>query len=371
MVAVKQRNTSLKLTEKEKQKLKNHYYNASLAGALGGIKPLAEATQLPLQKVTKWMRQQRTYTLHKPVRKRFPTRRYMVNGSNYQWQADLVEMQHFSRENHGHRYMLTVIDIFSRYAYAKALINKSGPEVAQAFEKIFLDLKSGATLPKFIQTDHGKEFYNQHVQSLFVKYNIEHFSIYSEKKAAIVERFNRTLKDKMYRAFTFQGDHKWLDLLPKLLHNYNNSYHRSIKTTPASITKERDIDLWEQQYKGVSKPTLKETQKFKVGDRVRISKASNIFTRGYLPGWTEEEFIISEVNTKYHPLLYKLRDLTNQDIQGSFYAQELQKVENPENLFTIERIIRTRGKGQKKEAFVKWYGFNEPTWIPHSNIKRL
>lgn len=369
MAAVKRRSlTQQKLTEKEKTILKNHYYNASKPGSLGGVKPLADATNMTPQKVRAWLTQQRTYSLHKPVRKKFPTRRYIARGINYQWQADLVEMQHYARENDGYRYILTIIDVFSRFAYAKALKTKSGYEVSEAMKTIF---RENNISPLFLQTDLGKEFYNHHVQNILDQYKVEHFSVFSERKAALVERFNRTLKDKMFRAFTFQGSHKWVQLLPLLLHNYNHNYHRIIKRTPASVTKNNETDVWITQYSSVQKPSEDFKTKFAVGDLVRISKHRSIFSRGFLPGWSEEEFIIINTNKKYKPVLYTLSDLNGEVLKGSFYSQELQKVENPNSVYTIEKVIETKGKGSQKKALVKWLGYKALSWIPYSNIKSI
>ena len=138
-----------------------------------------------------WLNEQYTYTLHKAYRKPTTYRKTMVKTINNQWQADLVEMREFSKSNDGYNYMLTVIDCFSRYAWVEPLKTKTGLETAEAFNKIF---KTGH-IPQKIHFDKGKEFYNKNVKELFESNKIEFFSTFSDKKAAIVERFNRTLKE--------------------------------------------------------------------------------------------------------------------------------------------------------------------------------
>ena len=130
----------------------------------------------------------------------------------------LVEMIPHAKANKGVKYLMTIINAFSKYAYAVPMKTKTGVEVARALEPILR-----ANKMKCLQTDNGKEYYNSSVQKLLSRYGITLYSTYSEKKASIVERFNRTLKTHMYRAFSEQGNYRWLDMLPKLVNTYNNS----------------------------------------------------------------------------------------------------------------------------------------------------
>ena len=350
--------TAVKRQSPPEDQLNEIYFNAQHPASFGGIKRVKNASQLPAQTVQKFLSQQWTYQFHKPIRYKFPRRRYMVRGVNEQWQADLVEMQHYSKQNRGYRYILCVIDIFSRYAYTRPLKDKTGPEVANALKDIF---DTNQIKPKRLQTDQGKEFYNQYVQQLLDSYNIELFSVYSEKKAAIVERFQRTLQEKLFRAFTYHGNYYWLELLPQLTDSYNQSYHRSIKMTPKDVTEKNETKVWLNQYAQVGKNPK---PKFNIGDRVRIPKHKTIFTKGYVEKWTDEIFTIHAINTKYKPELYTLKDDSNEIIKGSFYKQELQKVDNPDNLYRIEKVIRKRTLPNKqKQVLVKWKGFKDPSWI--------
>jgi len=360
MPAVKKRLQSQK--KKEDVHLKEIYFNAQHPASFGGIEKLKNAVpHLNPKTVSQWLGRQWTYALHKPIRRKFPYRKYMSKGVNEQWQADLVEMQPYSRENQGYRYILCVVDIFSRFAYARPLKSKSGIDVAEALESILLKVK-----PKYLQTDQGKEFYNNHVQSLLQKYNIQLFSVYSDKKAAIVERFQRTLQDRLYKVFTYQGNYKWLQVLPDLIDSYNNSYHRGIKTKPILVKKSNETDVWINQYSQVKEPG--KVPKFKIGDVVRIPKHRGVFTKGYIEKWTDEEFTVTSINSKYYPHLYTLTDLNGQVIKGSFYEQELQLVDNPNKMYRIERVLKTRITNGVKEALVKWKGFDEPSWINYNNL---
>jgi len=354
----------------QKKLLTGLYYDASHPGSYGGVEPLVKASGLPRKVVANWLKDQWTYSLHKPARRRkFPLRKYMVRSMDSQWQADLVEMQHFSNLNRGHRYLMTLIDILSRHAWAVPIKAKSAPAIRDAFKILFT--KMTERRPQTIQTDQGLEFENRLVRSyLREQYGIEQFSVKSEYKAAIVERFNRTLKSRMWRAFTKQGSYRWLHLLPKLLHDYNHRVHRTIGIAPADITSENQTDIWLRVHGSGGKPRKK--AKFALGDRVRISRHKALFEKGYEPNWSEEEYLIHSVNTKYSPVTYRIRTQDNTEIiEGSFYDQELQAASDRDGYMRIDRIIRTRGKGLKREALVKWRGYKQPTWIKHSSIERV
>ena len=158
------------------------------------------------------------YTLHKPARKRFPTRATLTAGPLHQFQADLNDLIPFKKDNRGFQYILTV---FSREAFAYPLKDKSGESVAKAFQHLFKQGKK----PMSIQTDQGKEFFNSKVTQLLKKHNVHLFAVKSQYKAALVERFNRTFKTRMFRYFTHIGKHRWFDVLDKFIDSYNNTPH--------------------------------------------------------------------------------------------------------------------------------------------------
>ena len=157
-----------------------------------------------------------------------------------------------------------------------------------------------------------------------------------------------------------------MDILPQIIDSYNHSYHRSIKNIPANVNDTNETSVWATQYKQLKKPI--KDPKFNVGDAVRIPKHKSVFTKGYIEKWTDEEFTITDINSKYVPHLYTLSDSNNQVIKGSFYEQELQLVDNPQNLYRIEKVLKTRTINGKKEALVKWRGYTEPTWIDNKNL---
>ncbi|XP_018393518.1 PREDICTED: uncharacterized protein LOC108772484 [Cyphomyrmex costatus] len=126
--------------------------------------------------------------LHAPARRNFPRRRVIVRGYDDLWQADIVEMRPYSSYNRGRHYILTVIDVLSKYAWDVSLKSKGGSETADAIAEI---IRESGRCPKNLQTDMGKKFYNANVQKVLKKHDINHYSTYSTLKVSVVERFNR------------------------------------------------------------------------------------------------------------------------------------------------------------------------------------
>lgn len=164
--------------------------------------------------------------IHRYARKNFPRRKYVMRGIAETLQADLIEMQPYAKENRGHRYILIVIDVFSKVAYAEPLKTKTGPEVAKAMDQIIRKVyrQNPHHNIKNLHTDEGKEFYNSSMKSLLQKYKIHLYSTFSLMKASIVERLIRTIKRKLYMQFSFQGSYKWLQILPEIIDRYNDTW---------------------------------------------------------------------------------------------------------------------------------------------------
>ncbi|KAK2577949.1 hypothetical protein KPH14_000745 [Odynerus spinipes] len=180
--------------------------------------------------------------LHAPARKNFPRRRVVLRGIDDLWQADIVDMRAYARSNSGHQYILTVIDAFTKYAWAIALKTKSANDVVRAFGKIIQD---GGRKPKNLQTDDGREFFNAEFKRLTDKHSINHYSTYSPLKASIVERWNRMMKNRMWKIFTINGNYKWLKSLPALTDEYNHRVHRTTCMRPIDATSKHEKNFYQ------------------------------------------------------------------------------------------------------------------------------
>ena len=293
--------------------MENIYFDPKHPASFGGVNKLVQAVSPHNRKeVLDWLKGQRVYSLHKPARRRFTTRTIRTSHPDSQWQADLNDM--ISHKDGSYRYILTVIDVFSRYAWARPLKTKTGEEMVRAFNSIF---KEGR-IPHYLQTDQGKEFENRIFQNFLQKHHVKYFSVKSPYKASMVERFNRTLKTRMFRYFTYIGNYKWVKVLMDLVKSYNTGPHRSLPkgVTPAQAVNPRiQSQVWDYQEHG-SKASI--PSKILIGDSVRISKWKGTFEKGYQPNFSEEVFKVKAIDRRYHPIMYSIEDLKGEKIEGKF-----------------------------------------------------
>ncbi|KAF0706079.1 Uncharacterized protein FWK35_00030764 [Aphis craccivora] len=265
--------------------------------------------------------------LHRPARKIFPRRSVITRFIDDLWQADLMNMQSHSRQNYGFKYILVAIDTCSKYVWVEALKNKTSKECTNGMFNI---LKKAH--PKFS---------------------------YSVMKCSMAERVKQILKNNIFKHFTATGTWNWYNIISKIIHNYNNTKHRTIKYTPNEARMDTNKIKFNTQFNDtLYKPKLK------VNDRVRISKYKHIFSKTYTPNWTTEIFTVSKV-LQTNPLTYQLKDASDNIILGSFYEQEI-KLTNFPDTFLVECIIKKVGN----KMFVKWLGFDssQNSWIVSSDI---
>ena len=267
-------------------------------------------------------------------------------------------MQSLSLHNDGVKYLLTCFDTFSKYAWVRPLKNKSGLCVKEAFESLLRE-----KAPLYLQTDKGTELKNILFQSQLAEYEINFYT--SEKddmKAAIMERFNRTLKTRMYRYFTHSKSSRYVDVLQDLVQSYNHTYHSSIGMAPTSVNfKNERVVRQKLFHKHPEKPKLR----FDTGRRVRISKLK----QAYLPGWSEEIFIISK-KCPTTPVTYAIKDVANEEIKGRFYEPELQLIIKEDNVYDVEKVLKTTRRNGKIQYYVKWKGYPDKfnSWIDSCSL---
>ena len=201
------------------------------------------------------------------------------------------------------------------------------------------------------------------------KKNIKLYSTENEEKSSVVERFNRTFKQMMWKMFSANNNTIYIDKIDELLKTYNSSFHRSVRMAPLEASDIKNSNqVFANLYSGeIYKPVKK--PKFKIGDKVRISKYKRqFFDKGFTPNWTEKVFVIDGLlHTK--PITYRLVDLQGETLTGSFYEQELQKT--TQEIFRIDEVI-LRDKNRKR-ALVKWRGYPDKfnSWISLSELNKL
>lgn len=359
------------------QKLNNLYYDLSKPTAyVGSHLSLLQSLgkKFSAKNVENWLREQDAYNMHKRVRKNFQRRPYNVTNVNDLWEIDLMDLKSLKFYNDNYTYVLVVIDFLSKYAFAEPMKSKSAENVTKAFQAILN--RSNGRLPITLQSDKGKEFVNKIFQDYLKTQNIIFWLVRCpDVKAACIERFIRTLKTRIWRYFTHKRTNRYIDVLQSFIQAYNNTTHSSIRMKLACVNLYNAV---------VAKTNLREFHdrikkrkpRYRVGTFVLISRAPNIFRKGYERGWTKELFKITRVSTTRAPPIYFLEDLNGQSIDGFYYDEELSPAKKPnleEDLFEIDEIIQTVGKEKKKKCLVSWKGYPPEfnSWIFADDIKKI
>lgn len=302
------------------------YYDPKNPSSFSSAAVLLKAAQkqnpkIKLEQVVDWLSGQRAHTLHRRVRLRFKRRPVLVRGPYHQYQADLMDYQPIARENAGNRYILTTIDAFSRFATAVPIKRKTGVLVAEALKKAFEFM----SFPKKLQTDLGKEFYNADVREFLKSHGIVHFSTDQELKAQIVERFNRTLREKLQKYMTASKSLRYIETLPDLMLAYNSRPHSSLGgLAPRDVSRKNAEKVREILYGSYLK-SKKPKGKFDIGDEVRLAAYRKTFRKSSDKNFTEEIFDIAD-KLSTNPPTYRLKDKSDELLRGAVYEEQLQKV---------------------------------------------
>jgi hypothetical protein len=314
------------------------------------------------------------YSLQKPARHPVKRANVVVAGIDNQWDADLADISSLSKFNKGIKFLLVVIDIFSRFVWVQPLKNKTGKKVVEGFKQI---LQKGRKCKK-LRTDKGSEFTNRWLQEYLKSQGIYFFTTQnSDTKANYSERVIQTLKSRLYRYFTKNRTKRYKDVLPDVVQSYNETPHRSLgNISPKDVNKRNEVDVWAYQYlKSVKTKGVKlAPYKLKVNDMVRVSHENTVFKRAYNEQFSKEIFKIAQRFRMQGISMYKIKDFSNESIKGNFYESELQKVDkNEDSLWIIDKKIRKRNISGKVEYLVSFEGWPSKynMWIPANDISDL
>ena len=266
--------------------------------------------------------------------------------------------------------MLVLIDVISRFAWVEPMKSKSGPETTKALQNILN--RSDGRKPQRLQTDKGTEFYNSNFKQLLKKYDIHLYSTDSDTKAAIAERFIRTLKELIIRYMDDNNTSRYVDVLQNLVLSYNKTYHCRIKMAPIDVDEKNLAKVLKNLYGFMWKKDLytRKKSKLNLNDKVRISSVRHPFKKGYEGYWSEEIFTISKIKGRHPRSMYQVKDDNGEIVKGYFYSEELQKVKIKESgeYWRVEKILKQEFRKKKLWYYVKWLNYEKPSWIPASNI---
>lgn len=352
--------------------LRQYYANARRVGSFSSVENLYQAAKKDKINVTRkqvrdFLSSVDSYTFLKPKRYKFKRNQVIATSPNSLHMADLADMQKLQKWNDGYRFLLIIVDAFSKRMWVVPVKKKNSQHMKAAFSEAYSDKK---IWPRTLQTDHGTEFYNRPVQELFKSMGIKHFSTQNaEVKASMAERAVRTLKQKIFKYLLHNLTRHYTDVLPDLVETYNNTKHRSIGMAPNEVTPETNEVVFKKLYPDFFQASLAgRKDDLTPGSSVRISKERGPFHKAYLATWSEEIFKIKDKLIR-DPPVYRLETAAGELVQGTFYKEELQKV-RPTDVYRVEKIIgqRFNKKTGVRQLRVQWQGHKDPSWINQSDL---
>ena len=275
-------------------------------------------------KLGEFLRNQYVHSTHRRVvkRKTFPRRRVIARFPFEIFMGDLIEFTQYKRQNKGYSFILLLIDCFTKVIYTAPMKSKSQDDCLLAFQSIFDKFDK---FPINLVTDKGKEFFNFKIQSFFLVYGVNHYSIptKSESKASVAERAIKTIKQRLQKLFFASDRNRWIDVIDQVTTNYNKTPHRSIGMAPFDVNDLNREEVYNRLYPF---KRLSVVCRLKEGDKVRKVLEKSIFDKGYTQNWSSEVFVIADVRQSNAVCWYKLKTLDNVEVPGIFYYYQLNLV---------------------------------------------
>lgn len=301
------------------------YYDPAHPAGYSSTTTLQKVTGGAPRLVKDYLMSQDSHTLHYPVRKRFRRNRVIVTTIDEQWGCDLTDFRSISSENRGYNWILCVMDTFSKHAFVQCLKNKSAACVLEGLQTIFART---TRRPSQIICDNGKEFakFEKFLKTQGISFVTTNNP---DIKVSTIERFQLTLKRKLFKAFTRTQSYTYVDgLLNDIVKSYNHTIHRSIKMRPVDVNESNVLAVYRNLY-GFPLHEKPLKPRLKVGMVVRITREMSVFEKSVYGGWSEELYEITQVIPHTVPV-YRLKLLTSGEaITGTFYAHEVQQVTPP------------------------------------------
>ena len=336
-------------------------------------------SKVTLNNVREWMKQEDTYTLNKEYRGKFAKPNIVVAGLNDTWEADLADLSKYSKSNNGYKYLLGVIDVFSRKLYLRPIINKYAQTVIDAFAEILTE--AGSKCNK-LRSDMGNEFTNDLFQNFLRSKGIGHYFSHGTAQCAYIERVWKTIKKRIVKFMFETKSKRYIDNIEGIVSSYSNTVHSITGLPPNEITLQNESDVIYTEYLarckregGVKSTPKKVRYRFKVNDIVRIAKRKEKIGGEYKEKWSREKYKVYKRSKTYGVPLYNIMDADGDIIAGSFYERELQEVSEDEEdkLYEIDRVLKVRVNKGVKEGLVSWRGYDKKfnTWIPMTQIQDI
>lgn len=313
----------------------------------------------------------RTYTYHKEPKKVVKFNPFFIYKKNQQWQVDLVYLPNFINENEGVKYLMCVLEVFSRKLYVKVMKTRDKKTALETFSSLHKQIGDS---PEILFSDFGGEFTSKIFKDYCLKNNIKQVFALNDTKCPHIERAQRSLQSIIYKIMEERQTRQFLNLIDEAVHIYNNRINRITGFSPneASLEENKNEVLLNLDKYYIKNGSQKKRPSFKIGDTVRIRVKKTIFERSYQPRFSEEVFKISKVLTNLPQVRYAISSFNEREkIKGTFYERELAKASHQE--YKIEKILQTRKRGSTKEHLVKWLGYSDEhnSWVLDKDIRNF
>ena len=258
----------------------------------------------------------------KPPKKYYLTNKTDVYHIDDSWSLDILDLKDYGpKNNRGYRYILVIIDNFSKYGWTVPLKSKNAQTIKESFENILTNSKRK---PNLIETDRGKEFYNNIFQDFLNENNIKLYSRNSSYGAVFAERFNRTIRDLLKMIVFEKGDANWIDVLQTITKQYNNRIHSSTKLTPIQASLKKNESF---VYKNLLDKRKKIKAKYQINDLVRVADLKKTFSKGDTTNWSYKLYKVTEIINDTIPS-YKIDNLKEKYNESLLKKTELTMKEN-------------------------------------------
>lgn len=349
------------------------YFGASEPSSFGGVDPFLKAIPRAQKREGKdWLLAQDVYEIYKPARRRYPRNRILAYDIDEVWEADLMDFGNIARYNDNMRFVLTIIDVFSKHIHMTPIPRKTSQYTATVLDELFTERR-----PRLLKTDAGLEWRNHRIKGVMKRYNVRHATSTDVHHVPVVERLHLTFRNYLSRRLHHGNTLRFIDMIPEFIRAYHQRKHRSIGMAPAEVTADNQ-DARDRAFNNLYKRELAlpcGECKFNSGDRVRVSlsKSSPMAKASDEPKWSEALYTVAACKRSVRIPMYSLVDSDNQPLDGWFYAEELQKATKSDDLYRIEKVLGRKRVRGREQLLVQWSGHppSAASFVPAENVYKL
>lgn len=354
--------------EEKDRILSNYFYDTRLPAGFSSVSKLYTYAKtilpnLTVQDVQNFLHGEPAYFLHKPVKHNFLRNKIIVRSIDAAWELDLIDFIGYTKENDNYSYIFCIIDSFSKMVWVRPLKTKNKESVCRAFQEV---LDATQRTPATVRCDQGPEFNNNVFRKLLADNRIQlYFCKNPQIKCAIIERFIRTIKARLYKEFAVTKTKRWIDTLGDHVYAYNRSHHRTIKMAPIEVTGNNEKQMFRNIYGVDSYRDLifRKYPKYTLNDDVRVK----IYKKDY------SKRLLKKFYEKWNPNVKKITKIKRMSTKPVYqvdsgypfglYREDLSSARKPKKR-KIDQIIDRKVENGVRKYKIKWHNMplNLATW---------